>query len=338
MLKRLGLFVAFLSNTLGLYNCSSIKYALAQAGGQWKVLRKAVPVKQLLADPNLPDSTKQKLLLIGQIRQFAIDSLGLKDTKNYQKLYEQHGKPILKLVIASDKYQLKALQWKFPIIGSFDYKGFFDFEEADKLEKELQHKGYDTQISDVAAWSTLGWFKDPILSSMLDYDIGSLADLIIHEMVHSTIFIKNNHELNENLANFIAKYGAEAFLIHKFGLEANELKEFKDELQFSDQLEQLLVLQSAQLQVFYNEPSFLVAQQKDSLKLGFLKNLKLKRDSLFEAYQRVPKRNILPNNAYYVGYLTYHAKQKSFDKELNTKYLGNFKAYLKELKNRYPQK
>lgn len=317
------------------YHCKTISYAWAQARGQLHVLRKAVPVAEIINNKNTPDSVRNKLLLIENIRQFAIDSLGLKNTKNYQKMYDQKGQPILKVVIASEKYALKALKWKFPIIGSFEYKGFFDFSEAEKLENELIAKGYDTEISDVAAWSTLGWFKDPILSSMLFQDEGHLADLIIHEMTHSTIFIKNQHELNENLANFIGKYGALAFLKAKFGADSPELTNYLEDLSFSEVNENFLSGASKELQKYYESDYFIKSNQKDSLKNQKLTEIKKRRDSLLVANQRVVRSTMVPNNAFYVGYLTYHSKQNEFEQELKNTYKNDFKKYLNELKQRY---
>jgi predicted aminopeptidase len=324
-----------LGTLLLLFNCKNVKYALQQANGQLKVLRKAVPVSKILADPNTPDSTRQKLLLIEEIRQFAIDSLGLKNTKNYQKVYDQHGKPLLKLVIASDKYELKPLKWKFPFIGTFEYKGFFNFDDAYKLETELKTKNYDTYISDVAAWSTLGTFKDPILSEMLYQDSGNLADLIIHEMVHSTIFIKNNHALSENLANFIGKHGALAFLQHKYGASSPQLNEYLDDLRFSDAHEQLMGQASKILNSYYQSEAFRMSAKKDSLKNIQLMLLKSQRDSLLQQYNRQIRRNFVPNNAYYVGYLTYHAKQNEFEDELKNIFKNDFRKYLNSLKSRF---
>jgi predicted aminopeptidase len=314
------------------YTCKSIRYGIDQGVGQWKVLKNAVPVKEILNDPKQPDSVKIKLLLIEEIRKFAVDSLGMTNSKNYQKLYDQGGKPILKLVIASEPYTLKVKQWKFPFIGSFDYKGFFKFADANKLEKELQQQGYDTYQANVAAWSTLGWFKDPILSSMLEETNGDLADLIIHELTHSTLFVKNNHELSENIANFVGKYGSILFMTHKYGKNSAELNEYLKDIEFQVAYKNFHMEVAQKTQKLYIT---IDTSQKVLLKKQHFENLKQQRDSLYKTWnvKNFSKKPL--NNAYLVGFLTYNSQQDSLENLLNTQYKGNFKLMFNSLKKQY---
>ena len=117
------------------------------------------------------------------------------------------------VVMACEPFALKPKEWKFPIIGSVPYKGFFKKERAEALKAELEKEGWDVMVRNPGGWSTLGWFTDPILSKMLMRSEGDLANLIIHEMSHATIFVKDSVEFNENLATFIGDRGAELFLI-----------------------------------------------------------------------------------------------------------------------------
>ena len=144
------------------------------------MLWNAQEIDDLLADPNFPDSTKQKLNYIAEVKDFSEEFLGLTQTENYSTFYDQKGKPILWVVTASPEFEIKAYEWSFPIAGSFPYKGSLDLEIAKNIQEEMIFKGYDTEHDEVNAWSTLGWFKDPILSSMLERGPGSLAELIIH--------------------------------------------------------------------------------------------------------------------------------------------------------------
>jgi predicted aminopeptidase len=152
---------------LAIWQHEMIGYGLSQGYGQFKVLYNAESVEKALQDKTFPDSLKQKLLLIQEIRKYAIDSLGLNESKSYTTIYNQHGKAILWNVTAAEPFALKAKEWKFPFLGTFSYKGFFDLEKAKKEEKVLRNNGYDTDIGVVGGWSTLGWFRDPILSNML---------------------------------------------------------------------------------------------------------------------------------------------------------------------------
>src|SRR5690606_11560390 len=112
--------------------------------------------------------------------------------------------------------------WKFPLLGSFPYKGFFDYNMALKEQEKLKEENFDTYIGVVGGWSTLGWFTDPILSNMLSRKEGELADLIVHELTHGTLFVKDSVEFNENLATFIGNKGAEIILKSKYGENSPE--------------------------------------------------------------------------------------------------------------------
>src|SRR5690606_27837765 len=130
---------------------------------------------------------------------------------------------------ASEPFRLVPYTWTFPILGSVPYKGFFNEQSAVALADALASEGWDVNVRNPGGWSTLGWFTDPILSEMLEKDEGDLASLIIHEMVHATIFVKDSIEFNENLASFIGDRGAEAFLVARFGTQSEPYKTFIDD-------------------------------------------------------------------------------------------------------------
>ncbi len=202
-------------------------------------------------------------------------------------------------------------------------------------------QGFDTQINEVSAWSTLGFFNDPILSSMLYRDDGSLANLIIHEMTHGTIFIKNNLELNENLASFVGEYGAVKFLEHKYGKESEQLKKYFFQHRFRNAYSNHLLSGTKELDSLYKtfEKHQLPTTLKDSLKTITIQKIMSSTDTLLggtlKKYNR-PKNKKLPNNAFFVGYLTYHSQQNEFKQEFETKFKSNFQLYLAYLKQKYP--
>jgi len=186
-----------------IWNHRLIYYGLVQAKGQLTILLDAIPVSDYLDNPHVPDSLKARILLVNEIKQFAVEELGLYGNGNYQKIYDQQNQEIMWVVTACEPYQLIAKEWSFPFIGSFSYKGFFVYEMALRETEKLDQQGYDTSIRTADAWSTLGIFNDPVLSNLLNRSAGSLADVIIHEMTHSTIFVKDSLEFNENLPSFI---------------------------------------------------------------------------------------------------------------------------------------
>lgn len=340
MVRKILLGILLMLIAVGIFYRDLVSYGYMQAKGQIQILWNTKPVTEVLQDPTLPDSLKQRLQLIGEIKKFAIDSLGLDSSESYTTFYDQKGKPILWVLTACERFQMKPKEWRFPVIGTFAYKGFFDNARAQAEEKAFIDQGFDTQINEVSAWSTLGFFKDPILSSMLYRGEGSLANLIIHEMTHGTLFVKDNLELNENLASFVGDYGAIRFLTAKYGKDSPQLEKYEFRKQYNDALSQHIVRGAHQLDSLYkNFPSSLTTTQKDTLKMATIKHIVISSDTLLGGVigKKYPWRGKkLPNNAFFIGYLTYHSQQNQFQKEFQTQFKGDFRKYLSHLKTKYP--
>lgn len=340
MFKKILLALLLVLIVLGIYYRELVSYGYMQAKGQLHILLNTRPVSDVLQDPALPDSLKQRLRLIGEIKQFAVDSLGLDSSGSYTEFFNQGGKPILWVITASEKYRLVPKEWRFPVIGTFAYKGFFDSTRAHSEEQALIAEGNDTQINEVSAWSTLGFFKDPVLSSMLYRGEGSLANLIIHEMTHGTLFVKDNLELNENLANFVGDYGAVRFLTAKYGKNSPQLEKYEFRKRYNDAISQHIVRGAKQLDSLYKSLSVnLNTAQKDTLKARAIRQIVMNSDTLLgglvgKKYAWRSKK--LPNNAFFIGYLTYHSKQNQFKEDFENKFKGDFQRYLSYLKTNYP--
>src|ERR1051325_7991170 len=167
MRKKIGIAILLLVVILIVWQYKMLYYGLSQAKGQLTIVFHAEPIEKALQSNDYPDSLKQKLLLVQDVRRFAMDSLGLKNSKNYTTIYNQHGHPLMFVVTACKPYQFKAYEWHFPLLGNFPYKGYFDVEAAKKEELRLKKEGYDTDLGPTGGWSTLGWLRDPILSNML---------------------------------------------------------------------------------------------------------------------------------------------------------------------------
>ncbi len=229
-MRQVAYFFVTILIALIIHNASLISYGFGQAIGQIKIVWYAQPIDKYLEQPSVPDSIRQKLVFIDEVRHYAVNELGLNDSENYTTIYDQKGEPILWVVTGCKPFSFEAKQWKFPVLGSVPYKGFFDIEKASEELVLVKQQGYDAGIRTVGGWSTLGWFKDPILSNMLHRSNGSLANLIIHELVHSTVFVKDSVEFNENLASFIADKGAMAFIKNKYGENSDEYHDYLHEL------------------------------------------------------------------------------------------------------------
>jgi predicted aminopeptidase len=342
MWKKTGLVVLVGLAMLAVVYRELLSYGWMQAKGQLTILWEVEPVDVVLNNKDFPDSLKARIRLIEEIKQFGVDSLGLNPSDNYTTFYNQHGKPILWVLTASEKYKIKATEWRFPIIGTFPYKGFFDSSRVQKEEKKLIELGFDTQINEVSAWSTLGYLKDPILSSMLSRSEGSLANLILHELTHGTLFVKDNLELNENLASFIGDQGAIRFLTYKYGADSPQLKRYEFGKRYNDAYSQHVLRGVKQLDSLYATfTEEMPTGRKDSLKLEAIERIMTTTDTLLNGkltFSRKAKedKNKLPNNAFFIGYQTYKSRQDIFTKEFAEKFDNDFKAYFKYLKGKYP--
>ncbi|MFN7258980.1 MAG: aminopeptidase [Cyclobacteriaceae bacterium] len=339
MLKKAIWSVVIIGGILIIWNWSLIYYGIRQGIGQLEIIWNARPVAEFMDDPSFPDSLKSKLKLIEDVRKFAIDSLGLKDTENYKTLYDQKSKEVMWVVQACEPFALVPKQWHFPIVGSVPYKGFFNKAKALDLRKELEEEGYDVSVRNPGGWSTLGWFTDPILSGMLDRTEGDLASLIIHEMVHATVFVKDDVDFNENLADFIGDTAAYDFLRYRFGRESKEYMTYLHQDQDYRKYTKHILRGTRSLDSLYQ-----TMQQSDAFdKKKQQKNAMISKIiSAIDTLHLYEKRNSaalkkkLPNNTFFMSYRLYKSKQNIFEEELDKKFKGDIRAYVLYLSNQYP--
>lgn len=340
MIKKILLISSVLIVLIGILNRELLSYGWMQAKGQLHILWNVQDIEEVLNNPDYPDSLKTRIRLIEEIKQFGYDSLGITPSKNYTTFYNQKGKPILWVITASDKYKLETYEWHFPVLGTFPYKGFFDSTRAVAEIELLKSRGFDTDMGEVSAWSTLGYAKDPILSGMLTRSVGSLANLILHELTHGTLFVKNNLELNENLATFVGDWGAQKFLINKYGPDSKELLHYEYTKKYRDAYSVHIMNGSRQLDSLYatfNENMSDV--RKDSLKKQMITHIMTTSDTLLgnsRTLIRNTDKSDLPNNAFFTGFKTYKSKQNIFKEEFEKDFNSDFNRYMKYLKERYP--
>lgn len=340
VIKRIGLALLILTAVLGIVYHDLVIYGFRQARGQWHIIRNAKPVEQFLSDPSFPDSLKSRLHLIDDVRRFAIDSLGLKDTENYKTMFDQKGKEVMWVVMASRPFKLEPKEWHFPVLGAVPYKGFFNEKLALELREELQAEGWDVIIRNPGGWSTLGWFTDPILSKMLTRSEGDLANLIIHEMSHATIFVKDSVDFNENLATFIGDRGAEQFLIYKYGADSKEYLEYmaedRDYLRYVDHmLRGSNMLDSIYGKMSDDQP----VKEKERIKTESIRAIVESLDTLSLELTEKPSgrfRETLPNNAYFINFRQYQASQDVFFDEWEHTFGKDLPRYIEHLSEKHP--
>ena len=305
-------------------------YLIEQGRGQLQVLTNKESIASYQKNNELTEQEKNNLKLIEKIKAYSIDSLGYLPTKNFTEIYDQKGKAILWVIMASAPYALDAYKWKFPLVGRVSYKGFFKKELAQKEYNHLAAMGYDADLRSVSAWSTLGWFNDPLLSSMLHRSKGSLCNLLFHELFHATYYAANNVEFNENIASFIAHKATLQFLQNDTAALKTYLNNFSDNAIYT----RYMIRQANYLRSFY--PTIADKKNKDVLKLKALYTI---ADSihLLPLNDRTKfmskKEDIFKyKNAYFVDFEQYDSMQDSLDAVFNKFYKGSLKKLVQDLK------
>lgn len=207
--KRAAVFIL----AAGLFALSLSPTGCYLSRGAWeegKILARRRPIADLVADSNLDPAVRRKLHIVLAARTYARDSLRLRVKESFTT-YSRLDKDTLVLVLsAAYRDRLEAYTWWFPIVGRVPYKGYFDFDAARRTAREFHEDGYDVSLRPSDAFSTLGWFNDPLLSTSLKRDSVDLANTVIHELTHNTFYAPGSTAFNESFASFVGARGAAA--------------------------------------------------------------------------------------------------------------------------------
>lgn len=227
MLKKI---VLMLSGSL-LFACSTqetaVSYYAQSIGGHLSLMSQREPIEEVLkkAEPDL----KKRLQLSQEIRSFASESLGLPDNNSYTTYVALDRPYIVWNVFAAESLALDIKQWCYLVVGCANYRGYYKEANAERYAKGLREKGYDVVVGGVSAYSTLGWFADPLTSALLRRNGANLAELIFHELAHQELFIKNDSRFNEAFATVVGEQGVLRWL--------SETERYDDLARYQKQLE-----------------------------------------------------------------------------------------------------
>src|SRR5476651_1161371 len=247
--------------------CSSLDYYSQLAGGQLSLLHAREPVAEVIADPTRDPKLREHLAQSQQARAFASEHLHLPDNRSY-RLYADIGRPyVVWNVFATPEFSLTPQNHCFPIAGCVAYRGYYS-QSAARGEAAMQRlNGMDVSIGGVEAYSTLGWFNDPIISSMMSWGDERLATLIFHELAHQRFYVKDDTEFNESYATFVEQEGTRQWRASR-GLAPDS----GTQIQQRDQFIQLILDTRSQLERLYAQP--LPAEQMRQRKAATFEQLR----------------------------------------------------------------
>lgn len=192
--------------------CGNLGYYLQSAHGQLDLLARARPVSEVLADPGTPEDLKARLAAAQAAREFASRELGLPDNRSYRNYAELARPYVVWNVFAAPELSTRLHEWCFPVAGCVTYRGYFALEDAEAFAASLRARGFEAFVSGVPAYSTLGWFNDPVLSTFIRYPETEVARLMFHELAHQVAYLPGDTEFNESFATTVEAEGMRRWL------------------------------------------------------------------------------------------------------------------------------
>ncbi len=197
---------------LGLAGCATVAWYGQAARGQIEILSKREDIAEVMADPATSPDLRERLRTVLEIRDFADSALGLPDSRSYTLYADLEREAPLWNVVATPAYSVEPETWCYPLVGCLAYRGFFRRSRAQELAEEMASEGFDVAVFPATAYSTLGWFSDPVLDSMLDLSDPALAELIFHELTHEMLYVGGDTAFNEAFATFVGRLGTQRWL------------------------------------------------------------------------------------------------------------------------------
>jgi len=295
-----------------LAGCADLGYYRQAAVGQWRLLEAREPVADLLADPDTPPELRQRLATAQTLRAFASAELALPDNGSYRTYADLQRPWVVKNVFAAPELSLEPRRWCFWIIGCLSYRGYFDVAAAEQLAGELRAAGDDVYLADIPAYSTLGWFDDPLLNTFIQWPTARLAELLFHELAHQRLYIDDDSAFNEAFATAVGQLGTARWLAQH--ATEPERANYAVELGRREQFLHLAATTRERLMAVYAGSGDEASQRADKQRI--LAELRERYQALkrewggYSGYDRWFAQDL--NNAKLAGVSTYHRQVPAF--------------------------
>lgn len=273
--RRISLFAVLLSSLL-LGGC----YVLHTASGQLGVMSRRQPIERVVSNPKTAPSVRSQLHRVVSIRQFAVDRLGLPDNGSYLS-YADVGRPfVVWNVFATPEFSVEPQRWCFPIAGCVAYRGYFKESKALRFADKLRRRGADVFVGGVAAYSTLGHFKDPVLNTMMGWTDVQLASIIFHELSHQLLYVTDDSAFNEAFASVVEDEGVRRWLAAEG--RSQELEALRKRQRKHLEFTALLIDAREDLRTLYATP--MPEERKREAKAGAFRQLAARYEALRKAW------------------------------------------------------
>jgi predicted aminopeptidase len=211
-MKRLRSVLLLAALAPAMVACSTLRYYSQAVSGQLDLMRRAAPIEEQLARDAVPAELKAKLQAVLRIREFASRELGLPDNGSYRRYADLGRQYVAWNVFAAPEFSIEAIRSCFPIAGCVGYRGYFAEADAQAESASMRAQGHDVHVGGVPAYSTLGWFDDPVLNTFIHYPEAELARLIFHELSHQLLYVNGDTRFNESFATTVEQAGVERWL------------------------------------------------------------------------------------------------------------------------------
>ena len=292
--------------------CSDLGYYAQAVEGHVKILLARRSIDQLLSEPATPPALKERLRLVREIRDFASRELHLPENGSYRSYADIKRTAVVYNVIAAPEFSLQPLTWCFPVAGCVNYRGYYDPRAAENFAANLRGQGYETDLYGVSAYSTLGWFEDPVLNTFIDWPEAALSGQIFHELAHQQLYVKDDSSFNEGFAEVVEGEGVKRWLARKGQTPAAATTERQERQQaFAD-----LLLQSRhELEALYasGKSVEIMRTEKKTIFTNLRQRYRLLRDEKWQGYSGFDRWFERPvNNARLASVATYHDRKPPF--------------------------